>query len=148
MTGQWVPYTAVPAELVATYPPCSDWKRLMKERERLTYATENYKFELLRIIRQAVARGAKFPVEVNEAIVTLRLPRIGLLSGEFAVPVWLLDANGVHRFHQVPCEESLLIKNREKQLGLFTADHTWEVEVLEGPPDASARTDVGLEHQS
>ena len=66
VTGQWLPFMPVPAELVATYPPCNDWKRLIKERERLTYTTENYKMELLKIIRGCVHRGAKFSVDVDE----------------------------------------------------------------------------------
>ena len=73
-------------------------------------------------------------VEANEAIVTLILPDIKLLSGEFIVPIWLLDEKGVHRFHELPCTQNLVIQNRDKELGLFLTERRWEVEVLEEAP--------------
>ena len=73
-------------------------------------------------------------IEANEAIVTLLLPKIGLLSGKFVVPIWLLDAQGVHRFHELPCKQNLIILNRDKELGLFLADRSWEVDVVEPGP--------------
>ena len=60
-------------------------------------------------------------VDATEAVVTLLLPKIGLLSGEFVVPVWLLDEKGVHRFHEQPCSDNLIIQNRDRELGLFLA---------------------------
>ena len=73
-------------------------------------------------------------VEANEAVVTLKLPQIKLLSGEFVVPVWLLDEKGVHRFHEQPCKQNLVIQNRDKELGLFVAERSWDIEVLEVAP--------------
>lgn len=73
-------------------------------------------------------------VEANEAVVTMVLPELKLLSGEFVVPVWLLDKRGVHRFHEMPCSDNLIVQNRDKELGLFYAERRWEIEVLEAPP--------------
>lgn len=73
-------------------------------------------------------------VEAQEAVVTLTLPKCPLLAGEFVVPVWLLDKNGVHRFHQLPTEENLIVQNSGRLIGVFSAEHRWEVDVVEGPP--------------
>jgi len=77
-------------------------------------------------------------VEADEAVVTLMLPKAKLLSGEFAVPVWLLDRNGIHRFHERPCTENLIIQNRDKELGLFFAEREWQVEVVKPPRSSTA----------
>ena len=63
-----------------------------------------------------------------EGQVTLHLNELRLLSGEFTVPVWLLDANGVHRYHELPTKENLVVQNRSKDLGLFLQDHEWIIE--------------------
>ena len=38
------------------------------------------------------------------------------------VPVWLIDSAGVHRFHERPCKHNLIIRNRDRELGLFLAE--------------------------
>ena len=63
-----------------------------------------------------------------EGQVTLHLNELRLLSGEFTVPVWLLDGNGVHRYHELPTMENLVVQNRSKDLGLFLQDHRWVIE--------------------
>ncbi|MBK8974701.1 MAG: ABC transporter ATP-binding protein [Planctomycetes bacterium] len=79
------------------------------------------------------------PLEFQEGVVTLRIPQLRLLSGEFVVPVWLLDARGVHRFHETTCRQNLIVKNRTKELGLFLTDREWDVEVRTPPPGGGAR---------
>ena len=61
-----------------------------------------------------------------EGTVTLYIDNIRLLSGEFTMPVWLLDANGVHRFHELPTKNNLVVVNRSKDLGLFLQEHRWD----------------------
>ncbi|GAB4144216.1 MAG: ABC transporter ATP-binding protein [Planctomycetota bacterium] len=68
----------------------------------------------------------------GECVVTLTLPSLRLLSGEFDVPVWLLDEKGVHRWHELPARQKLIVQNRTKDLGLFLQDHDWKVEPLSG----------------
>jgi lipopolysaccharide transport system ATP-binding protein len=63
------------------------------------------------------------PLEFDEAVVTVRFPRLDLLSGEFVVPVWLLDQNGVHRFHERPTKANLIVQNRTKEVGLIRQQH-------------------------
>ena len=78
-------------------------------------------------------------IDAEEAVVTLLLPSIKLLSGEFVVPVWLLDEKGVHRFHEQPCRQNLVVVNRDKELGLFLAERRWEIEVLRPAPLSTDR---------
>ena len=63
VTGEWFPCAPVAKELMAKYPPCTDWRLLKREIERLQYATRNYKKELLKIVSTALDRGAKLAVE-------------------------------------------------------------------------------------
>lgn len=69
-------------------------------------------------------------VDFDEGYVTLLLSDISLLSGEFSVPTWLLDGRGTHRYHDVPAEHSLVVKNRTKELGMVRHEHEWRVETL------------------
>jgi ABC-type polysaccharide/polyol phosphate transport system ATPase subunit len=79
-------------------------------------------------------------LDFAEGVVTLILPEVKLLSGEFVVPVWLLDARGVHRFHETACTENLIVQNRTKELGLFHTEREWQVEVLEPAPTEEQST--------
>jgi ABC-type polysaccharide/polyol phosphate transport system ATPase subunit len=63
-----------------------------------------------------------------ECVVTLYLKGLRLLSGEFNLPVWLLDERGLHRHHERPVEQKLVVQNRTKDLGLFLQDHEWSIE--------------------
>jgi len=67
-------------------------------------------------------------VDFQEGFVTLLLKGVRLLSGEFEVPVWLLDKTGMHRLHEKPTAKKLVIANRNKELGLFLQDREWRVE--------------------
>lgn len=69
----------------------------------------------------------------SECYVTLHLDELRLLSGEFTLPIWLLDQNGVHRFHERPAEENLIVQNRTKELGLYLEEHHWAVEPVRAP---------------
>ncbi len=69
-----------------------------------------------------------------ECEVTLVLEGLRLLSGEFTIPVWLIDKNGVHRYHERPARDNLVVQNRTHDLGLFLQDHRWIVQPLAGKP--------------
>lgn len=62
ITGEWLPYQCVSPRLLAKYPPCTDWKFLTKEKHRLAYATDNYRKELIKIVRSCIQRGARLPL--------------------------------------------------------------------------------------
>jgi hypothetical protein len=66
-------------------------------------------------------------VDAEQGEVTLHLPAVKLLSGEFVVFVWLMDQSGVHRYHQALCKQNLIIQNRDKAVGLFVQEHRWTV---------------------
>jgi ABC-type polysaccharide/polyol phosphate transport system ATPase subunit len=65
-----------------------------------------------------------------EGYVTLHLDKIRLLSGEFTLPIWLLDKHGVHRFHERPAEQNLIVQNRTKDLGLYLEEHHWTIDPI------------------
>lgn len=66
--------------------------------------------------------------DFEEGYVNLRIDNLRLLSGEFTLPIWLLDEQGVHRFHERPANDTLIVQNRTKDLGLFMQEHRWEIE--------------------
>ena len=63
----------------------------------------------------------------GDFVATLHVEANQLLSGEFVVPIWLLDQNGVHRFHELPAATNLIVQNRTKEVGLFRHPHHWDV---------------------
>ena len=67
-------------------------------------------------------------IDFEEGYVTLFLDCIRLLSGKFTIVLYLFDADGVHRFHERPANDSLIVQNRTKDLGLFLQDHRWAIE--------------------
>lgn len=69
-------------------------------------------------------------VDFAEGHVTLFLDGLRLLSGEFTVPIWLFDENGVHRFEERPAAQNLIVANRTKDIGLFLQEHRWVAEPL------------------
>ncbi len=60
--------------------------------------------------------------------VTLKLPRLNLLEGDFVVFVYLMDGKGIHRYHQYLTENNLTVRNRRRAAGLYPQEHTWRVE--------------------
>ena len=72
-------------------------------------------------------------VDFDDGVVTLLLKGVKLLSGEFEVPVWLLDKRGMHRLFEKNTARNLVIANRTKELGLFLQDREWRVERTDQP---------------
>ncbi len=66
--------------------------------------------------------------DFDEGYVTLYLDSLRLLSGEFTIPIWLFDENGVHYFQERPAKNNLIVANRTKDLGLFLQDHRWKID--------------------
>ena len=71
---------------------------------------------------------AGLSIDFAEGHVTLLLDSLCLLSGEFGVPIWLFDENGVHLYQERPAQQNLIVQNRTKDLGLFLQAHRWQVE--------------------
>ncbi len=70
-------------------------------------------------------------IDFQEGAVVLELPNLRLLAGELVVPVWLLDARGVHRFHEMPASKNLVVENHtSKDIGVVLHDHAWRVEQM------------------
>jgi lipopolysaccharide transport system ATP-binding protein len=66
-------------------------------------------------------------IDFAEGHVTLRIDNLRLLSGEFGVPIWLFDGEGVHLYQERPATQNLIVANRTKDLGLFLQEHRWEL---------------------
>ena len=61
ITGMWKRFAPVDKDLIAEYPLCTDWKKLVGEKKRVRYAEENFRTELLKVILGCVDRGATLP---------------------------------------------------------------------------------------
>jgi len=55
----------------------------------------------------------------------LRVPSLQLLTGQFLVPVVMLDGEGVHRYHEFLMPENLTVRNYTKEVGLMRLEHEW-----------------------
>jgi len=69
----------------------------------------------------------------------LRVPSLQLLTGQFLVPVVMLDGEGVHRYHEFLMPENLTGRNYTKEVGLMRLAHEWlqsdaPVPALQRPP--------------
>jgi ABC-type polysaccharide/polyol phosphate transport system ATPase subunit len=66
----------------------------------------------------------------------LRVPDVRLLSGQFLVPVILLDEGGVHRYQEFLMPENLVVRTNTREVGLFRLDSSWEARELPLPERA------------
>ena len=58
----------------------------------------------------------------KEGCLTLSVPDIQLLSGQFLLPVYLFDEVGVHRYQEYMVPENLVIQTNTRDVGLFRLD--------------------------
>ncbi len=65
--------------------------------------------------------------------IRLRFPALPLMSGEYAISVFLLDDHGVHFYHQREREFTFQVVQNVQALGLCHLEHRWEVEVPSDP---------------
>ena len=79
------------------------------------------------------------PLEDAEPVVE----RVGQDVDIGVVPV---DQSAIHRFHERPCGENLIIQNRDRELGLFLAERQWKVDVIHGPDDPVTMAEAGTEN--
>ena len=103
-----------------------------KPRERLTLAVGAMRTDGTLCFAHTT-QFSDLVFDFEEGHVNLRLDNLRLLSGEFTLPIWLFDAQGVHRYHERPANETLVMQNRTKDLGLFLQEHRWEIEPGEEP---------------
>jgi hypothetical protein len=66
VTGEWIPYRKCAPELMQRYPQCTEWRALESESSRLHYAIDNFKSELLHIIENCIAKGARLVGDISE----------------------------------------------------------------------------------
>ncbi len=75
----------------------------------------------------------------EEGCAILRISGLNLLSGQFLVPVYLLDGEGVHRYQQYLMPENLIVRTNTRDLGLFRQQYVWEQRDLPLPERRLAR---------
>jgi lipopolysaccharide transport system ATP-binding protein len=64
----------------------------------------------------------------------LEVPDLHLLSGQFLVPVILLDEGGVHKYQEYLMPENLVVRTNTRDVGLFKIDSRWSDRDL-APPE-------------
>ncbi len=69
-------------------------------------------------------------VDRTSGRILLDIPRLDLLAGEFVIFAWLVDPEETIRYDQAVQEETLVVKNEGKEVGLILQEHSWEVEPL------------------
>jgi len=62
--------------------------------------------------------------------VRLHVPRLPLMSGEYAISVFLLDEHGLHFYHRREQASRFRVVQNVQALGLCHLEHRWEVEAL------------------
>ncbi len=75
-----------------------------------------------------------YEVEGKEGCTVLELTDVHLLSGQFLVPVWLVDGGGVHRYFEYMVPEHLVVRANTHEVGLFRIEHRWRTEQRPLPP--------------
>jgi lipopolysaccharide transport system ATP-binding protein len=76
-------------------------------------------------------------VEGTEGCTVLRIPRLPLLSGQFLVPILLLDGEGVHKYHEYVLPENLVVRTETRDVGLVRIEHQWSTSDLPPPIEAA-----------
>jgi ABC-type polysaccharide/polyol phosphate transport system ATPase subunit len=72
----------------------------------------------------------------------LCMPKLPLLSGQFLLPVLLLDAEGVHKYHEYLLPENLVVRTHTRDVGLVRLEHSWAESDL--PPPALEEAEDGV----
>ncbi len=69
----------------------------------------------------------------HSGTVRLRVPKLPLMSGEYAISAYLLDEHGLHFYHRREGELKFQVVQNVQALGLCHLDHRWEVEASPAP---------------
>lgn len=67
-----------------------------------------------------------FELTGHQGCTVLKMPDLQLLSGQFLIPVILLDGAGVHKYQEYLMPENLVIRTKTRDVGLFRLDTEWE----------------------
>ncbi|MEW6072765.1 MAG: polysaccharide ABC transporter ATP-binding protein [Planctomycetota bacterium] len=75
-----------------------------------------------------------FVVAGTQGCTVLELRDVHLLSGQFLLPIWIVDDGGVHRYFEFMVTEHLVVRTNTREVGLFRLDHRWRTETRPLPP--------------
>ena len=70
----------------------------------------------------------------TDGCLRLAIPDLRLLSGQFLVPVILLDEQGVHKYQEFLLPDNLVVRTNTRDVGLFLLDHSWSQDDSPVPP--------------
>ncbi len=65
-------------------------------------------------------------VKGTEGCAIIRIPDVHLLSGQFLLPILLLDEGGVHKYQEFLMPDNLTVRTDTRDVGLFRLEHSWE----------------------
>jgi lipopolysaccharide transport system ATP-binding protein len=74
-----------------------------------------------------------FELSGSSGCTVLKVPDVRLLSGQFLIPVILLDQSGVHKYQEYLMPENLVVRTKTRDVGLFRLDTEWEQRELAPP---------------
>jgi hypothetical protein len=83
------------------------------------------------------------PLAGTRGCLVLRVPELRLLSGQFLIPVILLDEGGVHKYQEYLMPENLVVRNATREVGLFRLDFAWDQIDLAPPQSSAAPSEEG-----
>jgi hypothetical protein len=84
-----------------------------------------------------------FELSGTSGCTVLKVPDVRLLSGQFLIPVILLDQSGVHKYQEYLMPENLVVRTKTRDVGLFRLDTEWEQRDLAPPEQAHDQTQEG-----
>jgi lipopolysaccharide transport system ATP-binding protein len=77
-------------------------------------------------------------LEGERGVTSIEYPELPLLSGQFLVPVLLLDENGVHKYQEFLMPDNLIVRTPTREVGLFRLEHRWVARPWSAPPARAA----------
>ena len=90
-----------------------------------------------------------FDLKGDKGCLVLKVPNVQLLSGQFLIPVILLDGGGVHKYQEYLMPENLVVRTNTRDVGLFRIETSWDEYQL-APPEArepdAAKTETPAEY--
>ncbi len=83
----------------------------------------------------------------EQGCLVLRVPNVQLLSGQFLIPVILLDGGGVHKYQEYLMPENLVVRTNTRDVGLFRIESSWD-DVDLAPPESREEVPQEAEAES
>lgn len=113
------------------------WRDPRTERRPLQLGVAFYRQDRT-LVAAATTQESGLHLEGPEGRARLVLPRLALLSGSYAVVVYLLDEAGVVRFEERALDQELVVEAGTRELGLVRLEHRWVLDAGTSVPGPGA----------